>query len=328
MKKLTNITTHESDTGRYKNNKGLKAFCQNFGLDGLEIMEVGSDEKGIIHKEDVVGFHLMHYPCWYCFWSDDRETLKEEFGREENSGWTYETEEEIRKNFGGTDRSAIIEAFRKNIDFAKHYEPEYVVFHVTDVLCCEAMSRKFRYTDEEIVDGAAELLNELFTEDFGFELLLENLWWPGLTMTRPEITSRLLEKVHYPRIGIMLDVGHLLHTNIALRTEAEAAAYLREVLDRYEDTSIIHGVHFHQTLEGAFVEEVKKHPRKPTGSYIEKCCEIMDYVYRLDHHNPFLNREAAAIIKKLDPAYLVFEFITESREQQEEWLGKQMKIFE
>ena len=63
-------------------------------------------------------------------------------------------------------------------------------------------------------------------------------------------TGTLLEQVKYPRKGIMLDIGHLLHTNTALRTEEDAVKYLREVLGRYEDLSIILGVHYHQTLEG------------------------------------------------------------------------------
>lgn len=76
-----------------------------------------------------------------------------------------------------------------------------------------------------------------------------------------------LEQVKYPRKGIMLDIGHLLHTNTALRTEEDAVKYLREVLGRYEDFSIILGVHYHQTLEGAFVEEIKRRPEVLKGSY-------------------------------------------------------------
>ena len=77
----------------------------------------------------------------------------------------------------------------------------------------------------------------------------------------------LLEQVKYPRKGIMLDIGHLLHTNTALRTEEDAVKYLREVLGRYEDLSIILGVHYHQTLEGAFIEEIKRRPEVLKGSY-------------------------------------------------------------
>lgn len=77
----------------------------------------------------------------------------------------------------------------------------------------------------------------------------------------------LLEQVKYPRKGIMLDIGHLLHTNTALRTEEDAVKYLREVLGRYEDLSIILGVNYHQTLEGAFIEEIKRRPEVLKGSY-------------------------------------------------------------
>ena len=35
-------------------------------------------------------------------------------------------------------------------------------------------------------------------EDGKIALFLENLWQPGLTLTRPEITKRLLDKIEYP----------------------------------------------------------------------------------------------------------------------------------
>ena len=338
VKKLTNMTTHSFGLDRFGDNSGLKKFLKRYGLDGVELMQMGKAKKQVLKKENVIGFHLMHYPCWYCLWKNDTRTLLEEFGNHICQEDYLEVKkagvlppvvlEEIKKNFGGTDREALLEPFRNNIQFAKQYDPEYVVFHVTDVLCCEAKKREFRYTDEEIVDGAAEFLNELFQEDLGFELLLENLWWPGLTMTRPEITRRLLDHIKYPRKGIMLDIGHLLHTDTSLQTEEEAVNYLREVLSRYEDLSIIRGVHYHQTLEGAFVEETKKHPKVVEGSYRDKCGDIMEYVYHLDHHNPFLNTEAAALIKELNPEWLVFEFLTESYEQQEKWLDAQKVYFE
>ena len=54
MKKLTNMTTHSF---------ALKEFLRRHSLDILELMEIGEDEKQILQKEDVVGFHLLHYPC-------------------------------------------------------------------------------------------------------------------------------------------------------------------------------------------------------------------------------------------------------------------------
>lgn len=74
MKKLTNMTTHSFDLERFGNNAALKEFLRRHSLDGLELMEIGEDEKQILQKEDVVGFHRLHYPCWYCFWKKDTRT--------------------------------------------------------------------------------------------------------------------------------------------------------------------------------------------------------------------------------------------------------------
>ena len=63
VKKLTNMTTHSFDLERFGNNAALKEFLRRHSLDVLELMEIGEDEKQILQKEDVVGFHLLHYPC-------------------------------------------------------------------------------------------------------------------------------------------------------------------------------------------------------------------------------------------------------------------------
>ena len=71
----------------------------------------------------------------------------------------------------------------------------------------------------------------------------------------------------YPRKGIMLDIGHLLHTNTALRTEDDAVKYLREVLGDMRIFRSSLESHYHQTLEGAFIEEIKRRPEVLKGSY-------------------------------------------------------------
>lgn len=311
MKKMMNICLHDSDLDRYASREDLRGYYRGFGLDGLELLDSWTpDEKGLIAPEDVVGFHLRFFPCWYCLWSGDIPSVMEEFG-----SW-----DEVEKQFGGTDREAILRSYRENLKLARKYQPEYVVFHVSDDLLVEVVSRQHRYTDEEIVDAAADLLNSLFTEDEGFELLLENLWWPGLTMTRPEITYRLLEKVKYPRTGIMLDVGHLMHTNTSLRTQEEAAAYVREVLSRYEDRSFVRGLHFHQTLSGAYVEEQKKHPPRLSGTYFEKNCALAEYILTVDSHHPFTGPAAKELIQWLKPEYLVYELLSSDRAEHERYM--------
>lgn len=311
MKRIMNICTYDGDMERYRDRADLQEYLRRYRLDGLEVLEGGDpDVKGLIVPEDVIGVHLRFFPCWYCMWSGDTATLLEEFG----------TWEEVRYQLGGTDREGILRIFRDNLAFARKYHPQYVVFHVSDVLLAEAVPRKFRYSDEEIVDAAAEVLNILFEKDEGFELLLENLWWPGFTMARPKITERLLSKVRYPRTGVMLDIGHLLNTNTSLRTLEEGADYIREVLLRHTDRSIVRGLHFHQTLSGAYVEEQKKCPPKLTGTYAEKTGALTEYIHRVDRHQPFVGRIAEELVEWIAPEYLVYELISSSREEHEKYL--------
>ena len=51
VKKLTNMTTHSFDLEHFGNNAGLKEFLRRHSLDGLELMEIGEDEKQILQKK-------------------------------------------------------------------------------------------------------------------------------------------------------------------------------------------------------------------------------------------------------------------------------------
>ena len=68
--------------------------------------------------------------------------------------------------------------------------PEYLVFHVSDCSMIESMRREYHYTDEQVADAVIELLNSLEIHGQPW-LLLENLWYPGLTMLRPETATFL-----------------------------------------------------------------------------------------------------------------------------------------
>lgn len=316
MKRMMNICLHESDMRRYRDREDLRSYYRDFGLDGLEVLDGGAEEaKSLIAPEDVIGVHLRYFPCWYSLWAGDTKRLLEEFG-----SWR-----EVEAYYGGTDRTALIRAFQNNLEFARTCRPEYVVFHVSDAFLDELFTRRHRYSDEQILDGAAELLNSFLTQEEPFELLLENLWWPGLKLTRPELTYRILEKVRYPKTGIMLDTGHLLHTNPDLRTQEEGVAYIREVISGYEDRSIVRGVHFHQTLSGAYVQEQMKHPPVLRGTYYERSASVMEYICRVDSHRPFLCREATDLIEWLHPEYLVYELLSADRKQHEEYMRQIME---
>jgi sugar phosphate isomerase/epimerase len=316
MKLITNMTTSIHDLPRYRSNDDLKHFYREFGLDGIELMVGGKDENGIIAADDVAGVHLRYFNEWMCIWHGDREAALKEYGSAET----------IEYIFGGFSKEAIIEKYRENLDLARKYEPEYLVFHVSNVSIAQSITREKKYSDEEIVDAVIELVNVVFHDkDENVWLLFENLWWPGLTMTRPEITRQLLGGVKHKKSGLMLDIGHLLHTNTTLRTLDEGADYIERILDLYGDIDFIKGVHLHQSLSGEYTERVMRHPITIEGSYYEKVNKIQNHIITIDTHKPFLSKRAGALLKRINPRYCVLEFISRTREEHAQYIKEQLE---
>ena len=116
------------------------------------------------------------------------------------------------------------------------------------------------YHGNNLLPGAIEFINHLLWKvEPTFDFLVENQWWPGFTFTDPAETEYLLSRIDYPRTGIMLDTGHLMNTNTRLRTQRQGVEYiLKQYRAHGELAKRVLGVHFHQSLSGAYV-------RKNTG---------------------------------------------------------------
>lgn len=315
MKTLFNITTSEDDLQRYQDREDLQKMTADF--DGVELMYFGEDRKQIIPREQVVGLHMHFFPYWLDFWNGNEPFLLKEFGKREV--W--------ERYYGGKDRNAILDRYRKDLETAKRYGVEYVVFHVSEATIEESFTWNYHHTDEEVVDAAAELLNELFSkEEQSMTLLLENLWQPGLNMTRPEITRRLFDRISFENKGIMLDTGHFLHTNPKLRTQEEGVAYLHQMLDAHGDLCrLIRGVHLHQSLTGEYCEEMMKNPPKMKTDYEERYTQMFFHAYATDRHEPFVCPGVKELVQRIAPEYLTLEFITTDRRQHREFLQRQLE---
>ncbi len=318
MKTQINITTSSGDLDRYVSDKDLISVLDRFGLDGVEMMYCGEDEEKIIPAEKVIGLHMSCPYAWLDFWNGDMKRCLKEF----------DTLENVYTFYGGRDRQALIEHFCKDVEIAKRYQAEYMVFHVSDTLSLESMTGRYHHTDEEVIDAACELINAVLEKsltNYTPLLLLENLWEPGLTFTRPEMTKRLLDGIKYPNKGIMLDTGHLLHTNLKLRTQEEAVAYIHECLDRHGDLcQYIRGIHLNQSLTGIYMEEVHKNPPTLSDDYWKRMETVYTYVFKADQHKPFTCAGVKKLIERIHPDYLTYEFISENREAHMEMLKAQV----
>lgn len=315
MKKMFNITTSEDDIQRFASAQDFEKMLTDF--DGVELMYYGEDQGQIISKEHVIGYHMHFFPFWMDFWNGNEERLVKEFDTREN--W--------ERYYGGRTRDAIIQRYRDDLKIAHEYGAEYVVFHVSESSIEESFTWNHFYSDEEVVDATAKLLNEVFAEEDGkIALLLENLWQPGLQFTRPEITKRLLDQIHYPNIGIMLDTGHLLHTNTALRTQEEGIAYIHQMLDQHgELCKYIRGIHLNQSLTGEYCENTKKNPPKMEDTYAGRYNQMFFHAFAVDLHEPFTGKGIKELIERISPDYLTFEFITADHAQHLKYLEEQLE---
>ena len=304
MKTMFNLTTDPEDTNKFADRGELLSLME--GFDGVELLCFEPERGGLIPADRVVGLHMCYFPYWLDFWNGDEQALLREFG----------TMEECYGYYCGTSREAILRRFRKDLDYSKSCNAEYVVFHVSDASIEESFTRNYRHTNEEVIDAVCEIINCIFEgEDGRIALLFENLWLAGLTFTDPSMTKRLLDGVVYANKGIMLDTGHLMNANTKLATNEEGLRFIHEMLDIHGCLAgAVRGVHLHQSLTGGYAELMKSNPPAPGLQYAERNMQSFFHAYAVDKHEPFTCAGVNELIERIAPEYLTYEFISKDKD--------------
>lgn len=300
MQELVNLSNDSSDLKGLLGGKpeNLQAVLAANQLDGIEFMCCAPwpGEAGFPASDAIKGFHLWFWGSWLDFWQGNTEHLLEDFGSLAAA-----------ENIFGSSREAWLETYRQNFRQARLCGAEYVVFHVADVRPGEMLCRTYCHSSEEVVQAVLEVVNELVGElSANCPILFENLWWPGMTLLVPKLVEKLLVHTNH-KAGIMLDTGHLMNTNWQLRTEQESVDYVMAVLDRLGYLAkAIYGIHLHQSQSGEFVcrEQKRATPQVPLSA--EKC---MEYVLRVDEHQPLRTPYGIRLLERLNPQVIVHEFV-------------------
>ncbi len=315
MKLAINMTTSPEDLDRFGTSADLQKLLR--GFDGVELMYFGEDERGILPPDSVVGLHMSYHANWLDFWREDREALLRE----------YDDMDTCRAVYGGTlDPRRLVEEFRRDHAYALRFGAKYMVYHLSDSSIEESFTRRFRHTDEEVIDAGCEIINEAMAgvKDTGVALLLENLWLPGLRFTRPEMTRRLMEGIEYPNKGIMLDVGHLLHNDLDIQTQEEGIAYIHGLLDAHgELCRHVRGIHLNQSITGDYCRKMMENPPEMGKTYRERSTQMFYHAFNVDKHRPFTGKGIRELIDRIAPEFLTFEFITDDNAQHSQFLRAQ-----
>ncbi|MFD1406045.1 TIM barrel protein [Robinsoniella peoriensis] len=320
MKRMINLTDSPDDLKRFRGDQDLLAFCHKFECDGYEYMNIGLNDTCKIPAEQVIGVHLISFNAWMDLWMENEEALIRE----------YDNMDTVEEVFGGRTREALLQKIQKNLDFAQSVNAEYVVFHVSEVKIQESLTYQFDYTDEEVIQAVCQMVNSLLDDkNYKFYFLMENLWWPGFTFTNPRMTQMLMDGIHYGKKGIMLDTGHLLHTNPDIKDLGEGVAYIQKQLDEHgELCSWIKGIHLNQSLTGEVVKEMQKAEIAWKDRYYERWSQIFTYIFQIDLHLPFTDPQVPGLVKRISPLFLTYEFISRSREEHEMLLAGQSAVFQ
>ena len=306
MKQMMSLPLCAESMAEYRGWEDLRKELARLGCAGLEGMWGGEDLPSGLPADLVVGYHLTFYPDWLDFYREDHAALRRKFGSLETA----------RDFYGGLGPEVLLEQYRRDLDRAVELGAEYVVFHVSDVSLEEGYTYQWLHSNEEVIDAAVEAINAILAgQDWPFAFLTENQWWPGFTFTEPEETARLLEGIQYPGKGILLDTGHLMNANTALRTQEEGAAYISGMLDRHGSlTRWIKGVHLHQSLSGVYVEQnTGSLPEDLPEDYLARFSASYSHILRVDQHRPWSSPAILPVLERVAPQWLTHEISSRTR---------------
>lgn len=304
MKWLLNISTHETDLKTIGHDWGrAQDLVEGRGFDGYELYPVGKYAFGQIPASIVVGLHLRFFAILEPIWLGDRQRLLQIFG----------DEAAVEHFYGGVDKYAIIDAYREQLELAKMYGCEYVVFHASQCELEYVFDWNCPWSWEETIDLCAEIINEATSHtSYDGLILFENLWWPGsMRLDEPAEVDRLMARVQYPRCGIVLDTGHVLNKNQQIDNEREGIEYLlRTVSHLGEVKSLVRAVHLTRSLSAEYVKRTRKleDPFAGTSSFWDRFLTAHNHINSIDQHDPFEDPRIGELFEIVAPDYLVFEF--------------------
>lgn len=315
MLQIINLPLTDELLNEYHSKEELISVCKKYNCDGFEVIWCNEEYKFDYPTEMTIGWHLTFYSDWFDFYNNNQKTLFHKFGSEE-----------IWEDFyGGKNNQIMIQKYEEDLQRADKAGAKYVVFHVSDISIEECYTYDMHHSDEEIIDAAVQIINTLLDgKNYSFDFLVENLHWAGFTFTENKKTKRLLNQIHYPKKGIMLDIGHLMCTNTNLKTQKDAIQYIHKMLDTHGDLcQYIKGIHLHQSLSGKYVKENTGFLPTLPKNYYEKFKQCYSHVLKIDRHEPWTDNNIRTVIEKISPQYLVHELSGKTRADKEKALSIQ-----
>jgi len=315
------ISAYDFDTDEYGGVRKAMQRITKAGADGIELLtgyfEADKEFKGIAG-----GVHLPYATDWYSAWVGDTSYID------------IVSPENIRYRSYGRNREEMTDALKDAIVYASSLSPAYGVFHASNTRMDEVMGFAHRDSDEDVVRAAAGLLNATAKRFPGgeppFRIVLENLWWPGLTMT-DDSGFRMLEKeLEFDNWGLCLDTGHLMNRLGNCRDEERSIKDILKIIRKYprDMKDRIEVMHLHMSLSADRREECMRNPvRFEMTNDDDMISKAYEHVCKVDQHRPFTNALCTDIVRIVGPKYLTHEIAGPTPEERLFGFEKQRSLF-
>jgi hypothetical protein len=312
MLRLTNLSSWPGQLARFARYPGgLAGFLWDHDLDGVELIQAGPVSQPLFPRPHIVGWHLPFWLSWLDFYRGDQAGLRSEFPNRQC----------LLYYFGGAEPGHLREVWRRELILAESLGARYAVVHVAACRHRDVFTGDFSVSDEEVVEAFIRLLNETVAGLSGkILILLENLWWPGLTLLKKDLISRLLTEIDYPNLGLVLDCSHLMNVRPGLPSQKAAVAYLlRAVEDLGPWAGRIQAVHLNRSFCGAGGVKARRKamgeeaplPPRDLAEFQSRFARVYDYIGGVDPHLPFTEPAIGELLRRVSPAYLVHELVGE-----------------
>ena len=321
MEHLFGISAYQFDLDTYGGMHEAIRKVMNAGGDGVELL-TGYFQPDAAFKGVAKGIHLPYATDWYSVWTGDTGYID------------HMDDDGARYMSYGRDRDEMVHTLVSAIGHASVLSPAYGVFHASNVRMGEVMGFTYSDKNEDVLRAVAELLNRTaasFPEgEPPFTIVLENLWWPGLTMT-DDIGFRILDDaLEFSNWGLCLDTGHLMNSLGHCRYEEEG---IRDVLDTVrsypaEMKDKIHVVHLHMSLSADHRERCIRDPVRPvTVTDGDMMSRAYEHVCKIDQHRPFTDTSCKEIVRTVSPKYLTHEISAPSASERISGFAGQRSLF-
>lgn len=325
---LIDFSVHPSDVNRFSNKwKGLQEYVSEKNIDGVELLigyDYPSDE---IPKDIVKSIHLPFWVTWLDVWRKGEEAAKYYF--------PDMPADHLQYCCGGNNASEMVATQKKLWEYAALFQPAHAVLHAAHVELEHAFTRDFTYKSTEVLASFAEMLNRT-AQEFGngeppVTIAIENLWWPGLDFLFPAQADDFASRINFSNWNLILDTGHLMNTNPALRCEDEAVDFILDRISRLSKDiqDKMKSLHLNSSLSGEYqIKQVMN--GLPSGwtdlNHSDKYSAARNHVLQIDQHLPFQTERVKEIIREVEPEIVVHEFITKRIEEFSKKLDVQLRV--